>query len=39
VLSHQGKFAQKMLSLLAERVGDQKADFYLGGYGNFDSFA
>lgn len=29
----------RMLSLLEERVGDAPAEFYLGGYGGFDSFA
>ena len=33
------EYEQKMLALLEENVGDQKADFYLGGYGKFDSFA
>lgn len=30
---------QKILSLLSERIGDMPADIFLGGYGNFDSFA
>ena len=30
---------QKILSLLAERVGDRPAELYLGGYGAFDAFA
>ncbi len=29
----------KLLSLLTESVGDAPAEIYLGGYGNFDSFA
>ncbi len=29
----------RMLSLLREYVGDSPAEFYLGGYGGFDSFA
>ena len=29
----------RMLTLLAEHVGDTPAEFYLGGYGGFDSFA
>ncbi len=28
-----------LLSILQERVGDEPCDFYLGGYGSFDSFA
>ena len=30
---------QKILSFLAEKVADRPAHFYLGGYGDFDSFA
>lgn len=30
---------QKILSFLEETVGDQPADMYLGGYGEFDRFA
>ena len=30
---------KQVLSLLEERVGDQAVEFYLGGYGKFDSFA
>lgn len=30
---------EKILSLLAERVGDRPADLFLGGYGRFDAFA
>lgn len=29
----------KILSFLEEKVGDGSADFYLGGYGDFDRFA
>ena len=32
-------YEEKMLSLLEEKVGDAPADFYLGGYGDFDYFA
>ena len=31
--------SSRLLTLLAERVGDTPAEFYLGGYGGFDSFA
>ena len=30
---------QKILAFLEQKVGDQPADMYLGGYGEFDSFA
>ena len=30
---------QKMLSILESTIGDATAEFYLGGYGSFDSFA
>ncbi len=33
------EYEQKLLAVLEERVGDSPADMYLGGYGNFDSFA
>lgn len=33
------KYEQKILDFLEERVGDQPADMYLGGYGDFDNFA
>ncbi len=29
----------RMLTVLAEQVGDAPAEFYLGGYGGFDGFA
>lgn len=29
----------KILSILSEKIGDQPAELYLGGYGNFDEFA
>ena len=32
-------YEEKMLLLLEEKVGDTPADFYLGGYGDFDYFA
>lgn len=30
---------EKLLAILETNVGEEKTDFYLGGYGNFDSFA
>lgn len=33
------EYEQKLLDFLQEKVGEQPADMYLGGYGNFDSFA
>ena len=30
---------KKMLSTINELIGENKADFYLGGLGDFDSFA
>ena len=33
------EFEEKILTFLKEKVGDEKADIYLGGYGNFDNFA
>ncbi len=33
------EYEQKILDLLNDIVGDASADFYFGGYGNFDSFA
>jgi uncharacterized phage-like protein YoqJ len=30
---------EQLLSILESQVGDEPADFYLGGYGSFDSFA
>ena len=30
---------KKILSVLSERVGDRKAELFLGGYGSFDAFA
>ena len=32
-------YEEKMLLLLEEKVGDAPANFYLGGYGDFDYFA
>lgn len=33
------ELSSRLLTLLAERVGNTPAEFYLGGYGGFDSFA
>lgn len=33
------EYEQKILTFLEEKIGDQPADLYLGGYGDFDSFA
>ncbi len=33
------EYEQKILAFLAEKVGDNPADMYLGGYGEFDAFA
>ena len=33
------EYEQKILTFLEEKRGDQPADLYLGGYGDFDSFA
>lgn len=33
------KFREKIKSILDELVGDNAAEFYLGGYGRFDAFA
>ena len=33
------KYELKLLSFLEEKIGDQHAELYLGGYGNFDRFA
>lgn len=33
------KLEKTLLDLLAHAIGNTKTDFYLGGYGNFDSFA
>ena len=37
--SKSEEYEQKILAFLEEKVGDQPADMYLGGYGDFDSFA
>ena len=37
--SKSEKYEKKLLAFLEEKVGDQPADMYLGGYGDFDSFA
>ena len=34
-----GEYEQKILGFLEETVGDQPAEMYLGGYGEFDNFA
>ncbi len=33
------EYEQTLLAVLARLIGDGAADFYLGGYGNFDRFA
>ncbi len=33
------EYEEKLLKILEEKVGDNKVDFYLGGYGFFDFFA
>ena len=33
------KYEQRILDFLQEKVGDQPASMYLGGYGDFDGFA
>lgn len=33
------EYERKILKILKEKVGDQPADLYLGGYGDFDEFA
>ena len=37
--SKSEEYEQKLLAFLEERVGNRPADMYLGGYGDFDSFA
>ena len=37
--SKSEEIEQQILTFLEEKVGDQHADMYLGGYGGFDSFA
>ena len=37
--SKSAEYEKKILDFLEERVGNQPADMYLGGYGSFDSFA
>lgn len=37
--SQTEEYERKFLSILEEKVGDAAADFYLGGYGAFDTFA
>ena len=38
-ISGLGEYEEKFLGILRETVGDQPADMYLGGYGDFDNFA
>ena len=33
------EYERKILDFLEEKIGDQPADMYLGGYGDFDDFA
>ncbi len=33
------EYEQKLLDILEERAGNNSTEMYLGGYGNFDSFA
>ena len=35
----QAEYEEQMLDFLTVNIGNQAADFYLGGYGNFDDFA
>ena len=37
--SKSEEYEQQILAFLEEKVGNQPADMYLGGYGSFDSFA
>lgn len=37
--SKSEEYEKKILAFLEEKIGDQPADMYLGGYGSFDSFA
>ena len=37
--SKSKEYEQKILTFLEEKVGDTPTSFYLGGYGDFDSFA
>ena len=34
-----GEFEPKILKILEENIGEKSAEIYLGGYGEFDSFA
>ena len=38
-ISDLGTYEEKIFEILQEIVGDQPADMYLGGYGDFDNFA
>ncbi|MBO5882950.1 MAG: hypothetical protein J6Q78_00915 [Clostridia bacterium] len=33
------KYEQKVIEFFEQKIGDSSVDFYLGGYGDFDSFA
>ena len=37
--SESAEYEQRLLDFLEEKVGDESAEMYLGGYGNFDRFA
>ena len=37
--SESEEYERQLLAFLEEKVGDQPADMYLGGYGEFDRFA
>ncbi|MBQ8416126.1 MAG: hypothetical protein IJX13_04405 [Clostridia bacterium] len=37
--SKSEEYEQKILSFFGDKVGNQPADMYLGGYGDFDNFA
>ena len=37
--SKSTEYEKRILAFLEEKVGNQPADFYLGGYGDFDCFA
>ena len=39
VFEKEEEYEQKILTFLEEKVGDNPADMYLGGYGDFDAFA
>ena len=39
LFSKSEEYEQKILDFLKEKVGEQSADIFLGGYGDFDGFA